>query len=75
MLGLLCLIIGRFALCTINPIFWVLETNIAAMALGLISAYFLSADQSAKDRTGNYNSMNIVQPYRFLIRLYLLMPK
>lgn len=52
MLGLLCLISGRFALCTINPIFFVKETNIAALVLGLISCFVISKDSTAYEATG-----------------------
>jgi endonuclease/exonuclease/phosphatase family metal-dependent hydrolase len=51
MLGLLCLISGRFALCTINPIFFVKETNIAALVLGLISCFVISKDSTAYEAT------------------------
>jgi len=52
MLGLLCLISGRFALCTINPIYYLKETNIAALVLGLLSSFVLSKDSSAQEQAG-----------------------
>ena len=52
MLGLLCLISGRFALCTINPIYYLKETNIAALVLGLLSSFIFSKDSSAQEQAG-----------------------
>lgn len=60
MLGLLCLISGRFALCTINPIYYLKETNIAALVLGAISCLILSKDSTAYEATGTYTRLYLV---------------